>query len=276
MRSEDRHSRASGNPVSPGRRQFLLGIAKQAGIAAVGGLAWGGYLGGRQAYPLALRPPGAVEEKRFQALCTKCGLCAAACPYHALIIAKPGDGRPVGTPYFVMRESPCRMCQDIPCAAACPTGAIDRRLVSGPGGDGKANLEINRARIGLAVTDRETCIAYWGIQCDACYRTCPVIDRAISVEYIRNDRTGKHAILGPVVHSEHCTGCGMCEHACVTKKASIFVLPRQFATGESSEHYLRGWKTEDEQRIVEAPEETRTVTPRSDKNPLEYLNREGL
>ncbi len=264
------------NADSKGRRQFLIDAGRGIAITAVGGLVWAGYLGGREAYPLALRPPGAVEEKRFLAACTKCGLCAAACPYRALVIARPGDGRPIGTPYFVMRESPCRMCQDIPCAAACPTGALDRSLVSGRDGDGKAIFDINKARIGLAVIDRETCIAYWGIQCDACYRTCPVIDRAVTIEYARNDRTGKHAILGPVVHSEHCTGCGMCERACVTKKASIFVLPRQLAMGQSSERYLRGWKVEDEQRIIDAPEETRTVTPRSEKSALDYLNREGF
>jgi ferredoxin-type protein NapG len=103
-----------------------------------------------------------------------------------------------------------------------------------------------------------------------------LIDRAITVEYARNDRTGKHALLGPVVHSEHCTGCGMCEHACVTKKASIFVLPRALALGESSDRYVRGWDAKDEQRIGEAPEETRTVTPRSSTSPADYLNREDL
>jgi len=144
--------------------------------------------------------------------------------------------------------------------------------------DGKEGRvpDINMARIGIAVIDRETCIASWGIQCDACYRTCPLIDKAITVEYARNDRTGKHAILAPVVHSEHCTGCGMCEHACVSKKASVFVLPRRLALGEPGDRYVRGWKREDEKRLEEAPEETRTVTPRSEKSALDYLNREGF
>ncbi|MHB8845365.1 MAG: ferredoxin-type protein NapG [Nitrospirota bacterium] len=255
------------------RREFLLGLAKSAGAAAVGGLVWAGFLDGKKAYPTVLRPPGAVEEKKFLAACTKCGLCVSACPYEALILARPGDGRPIGTPYFVMRDRPCRMCRDIPCAAKCPTGALDTALV-GDGGTGKAVLDINKARIGLAVIDRETCIAYWGIQCDACYRACPLIDKAISVDPVRNDRTGKHAILGPVVHSSHCTGCGMCERACVTKKASIFVLPRQLAMGESSDRYVRGWDAGDEKRIEEAPEDTRTVTPMSEKSPMDYLNRE--
>jgi ferredoxin-type protein NapG len=263
-------------PKGQDRREFLLGLARSAGAAAMGGLVWSGYLEEKKADALVLRPPGAMREKRFLAACTKCGLCVTACPYKAITLAKPGDGRPVGTPYFLMRERPCRMCTDIPCTAACPTGALDFGLVSDQGPDGGFRSNINKARIGLAVIDRETCIAYWGIQCDACYRTCPLIDKAITVEYARNDRTGKHAILGPVVHSDHCTGCGMCEHACVTKKASIFVLPRTLAMGESSDRYIRGWEEQDEKQIEGAPEDTSTVTPRSSKSPADYLNREGF
>jgi ferredoxin-type protein NapG len=258
------------------RREFLLNLAKKAGMTAMGGLVWAGYVDGKKSSPTILRPPGAVQEERLLAVCTKCGLCVAACPYQAIGLARPGDGRSVGTPYLVMRDQPCRMCTDVPCATACPTGALEPGLVSEQGPDNRPRLNINKARIGLAVIDRETCVAYWGIQCDACYRTCPLIDRAITVEYARNDRTGKHALLGPVVHSEHCTGCGMCEHACVTKKASIFVLPRTLALGESSDRYVRGWDAKDEQRIGEAPEETRTVTPRSSTSPADYLNREDL
>lgn len=257
------------------RRQFLIDAGRGLGIAAVGGLVWAGFLDGKKSSATVLRPPGAVSEERFLAACTKCGLCVSACPYQALVLAKPGDGRPIGTPYFVMREHPCRMCRDIPCAAKCPTGALDIGLVSDHDTGGTVP-NINKARIGLAVIDRETCIAYWGIQCDACYRACPVIDKAITVDPVRNDRTGKHAILAPVVHSGHCTGCGMCERACVTKKASIFVLPRQLAMGESSDRYVRGWDADDEKRIGETPEDTRTVTPRSEKSPTDYLNREDF
>lgn len=260
----------------PERRRFLIGAVKGIGAAAVGGLVWNGFLDGKKAYPFVLRPPGAVTEEKFLAKCTKCGICIEACPYKALILARPGDERPVGTPYFAMRENPCRMCKDIPCAAACPTGALDLSLVSGKDEQGRTKPDINLARIGLAVIDRETCVAYWGIQCDACYRSCPVMDKAIKVEYLRNERTGKHAILAPVVHSDHCTGCGMCEKACVTEKASIFVLPRHIAMGESSARYIKGWDSSDEQRMGELPEETKTVTPRSQKNPLDYLNKGGF
>jgi ferredoxin-type protein NapG len=180
----------------------------------------------------------------------------------------------VGTPYFVARENPCRMCRDIPCVPACPTGALDASLVSEQSEPGGVVMNVNRARMGLAVIDRDTCIAYWGIQCDACYRTCPLIDRAITVDYIRNDRTGKHTIAAPVVHSDQCTGCGMCERACVTKKASIFVLPRTISMGESDVRYLRGWDATDEKRLRDAPAETTTETPRSKRDPLDYLNEE--
>jgi ferredoxin-type protein NapG len=171
-----------GSEKMPERRQFLTDLLRGAGAAAVGGLAWAGFLDGKKAYPTVLRPPGAVKEEKFLVLCTKCGLCAEACPYKALVIAKPGDERPVGTPYFIMRENPCKMCRDIPCAVACPTGALDSSLMRDKDEQGRDKLNINLAKIGLAVIDRETCIAYWGIQCDACYRVCPVIDKALTVE----------------------------------------------------------------------------------------------
>jgi len=265
-----------GEEKMPERRRFLAGMLKSLGAATVGGIAWTGFLDGKKAYPIILRPPGAVPEQDFLAKCTKCGLCVEACPFKALVLARPGDERPIGTPYFKMRENPCRMCRDIPCAAACPTGALDLSLVSDKDEGGKGKLNINRAKIGLAVIDRETCIAYWGIQCDACYRSCPVMDKAMTVEYTRNERTGKHAILAPVVHSDHCTGCGMCERACINQKASIFVLPGELVMGESSARYVRGWDSADEERMHELPEETETVTPRSQKKALDYLNKGDL
>ncbi len=262
-----------GNEEMSGRRKFLIETVRGLGFAVTGGLVWSGFIEGKKAYPFILRPPGAAPEESFLVRCTKCGMCVEACPYDALILASPGDERPVGTPYFTPREKPCYMCKDIPCVKACPTGALDKSLVSEKDGHGKAKLNINLAKIGMAVIDRENCIAYWGIQCDACYRVCPLIDKAITVEYTRNERTGKHAILAPVVHSDACTGCGLCERACVTKKASIFVLPRRVAMGESSERYIRGWDIKDEQRLEEVSPETKTVTPRSSKDPLEYLNK---
>jgi ferredoxin-type protein NapG len=181
-----------------GRRQLLMNLFKGFGLTAIGGAMWGGHVHRAKASPLILRPPGALAEKHFLAKCTKCGICVEDCPYESLILAKPGDKRPVGTPYFIPRQRPCYMCKDIPCTTGCPTGALERLQVSDRDEKGETRLNINRARIGIAVIDRETCIAYWGMQCDVCYRSCPLIDEAIKVEFTRNERTGKHAFLAPV------------------------------------------------------------------------------
>jgi ferredoxin-type protein NapG len=249
---------------------------KSLGLAGIGGVLWGGHVANSKASPPVLRPPAALPEEQFQAKCIKCGLCVEACPYDALVLAAPGDGRPLGTPYFLPREKPCRMCRDVPCTAACPTGALDPALVKETDAGGAGRFEIDRARMGLAVIDRETCIAYWGIQCDACYRACPLLDKAITIDYARNDRTGKHAFMAPLVHSDACTGCGMCEHACVTKKAAIFVLPREIAMGKSDVRYIKGWDTRDEQRMKDIPADITTTTKRSEKAPLDYLNEQDM
>lgn len=253
---------------------------KSLGLAATGGLVWSEFIVEGKAAHLTLRPPGALPEERFIAACTKCGMCVEACPYDALMLAAPGDRRPAGTPYFVPRTVPCYMCSDIPCVPACPSGALDKTLVSERDSSGGLHLNVNMSRMGLAVLDRETCIAYSGIQCDACYRACPLIDRAITVEYTRIERTGKHAMLAPVVHSGFCTGCGLCEKACVTQKASIFVLPREIAMGSSSLRYVKGWDSRDEERLKDVQEDVQedvtTVTPRSTEKPVDYLNREDF
>jgi ferredoxin-type protein NapG len=165
--------------------------------------------------------------------CVRCGLCVRDCPYDTLKLAELGDGVATGTPYFHARTIPCEMCEDIPCVVACPTGALDRELT-----------DIEQARMGLAVLiDQETCLNFLGLRCDVCYRVCPVIDKAITLESIHNPRSDRHAMLLPTVHSDHCTGCGKCEQACVLPgEAAIKVLPIRLAQGSRAEHYLRGWE----------------------------------
>jgi hypothetical protein len=46
--------------------------------------------------------------------------------------------------------------------------------------------------------------------------------------------------------------------------------------GESSARYVREWESGDEERIEGLPDETETVTPRSEKKALDYLNRGDL
>jgi len=245
------------------RRAFLARLARGAAAAAVGGVVWGGFLQEAKTNPLVLRPPGALLENDFLGACIRCGQCVTACPYDTLELATPGSGSPTGTPTLTPRETPCYLCTDIPCAVACPTGALDMALVTGA--DGK--LDVNRTRIGLAVMDYENCIAAWGLRCDACYRACPLLDKAIILEHTRNERTGRHAVLLPRVQAEACTGCGLCERACVVEKAAIFVLPREVALGAVGNDYVKGWEPGDESRIDDnAPRDE------LDSNPLDYLN----
>ncbi|MCG8354135.1 MAG: ferredoxin-type protein NapG, partial [Kiloniellales bacterium] len=210
------------------RRRFLASLARTACGVGGAGLLLGLYAAQNESLPAtALRPPGALTGGDFLGACVRCGLCVRDCPYDTLRLASLGDPVATGTPYFVARQVPCEMCEDIPCVAACPTGALDPALT-----------DIDEARMGLAVlVGHETCLNYLGLRCDVCHRVCPLIDQAITLERQHNERTGAHARFIPIVHSEHCTGCGKCERSCVLEEAAIKVLPREIATGELGQHY---------------------------------------
>ncbi|NOQ31941.1 MAG: ferredoxin-type protein NapG [Helicobacteraceae bacterium] len=251
------------------RRKFLLNMARGVGIATLGGFIWSAQVDAVTASKLMLRPPGALPEADFLKTCIKCGLCVEACPFDTLLLAKPGEDKPLGTPYFTPRTVPCYMCTDIPCVPICPTGALNEESVTTDG-----VLDINSADMGLAIIDHESCIAFWGIQCDACYRACPLLGEAITIEYAKNERTGKHAFMKPVVQGDVCTGCGLCERACVTEKASIFVLPREVAQGKAGDYYIKGWDKNDEKRLENA-KAIKTKTKLSEKSALDSLNDVG-
>ncbi|MHB8808555.1 MAG: ferredoxin-type protein NapG [Desulfobulbaceae bacterium] len=217
----------------PSRRQFFaetMTAAAGALVLAAGLLTFQRASRALPAY--AVRPPGALPEELFLGACLRCGQCVRACPYDALRLARLGDEVPTGTPYFIARENPCRMCEDIPCLKACPSGALSRDLTT-----------IYAARMGLAVLlDHENCLNHLGLRCDVCYRTCPLLDQAITLEVQVNQRSGVHTLFLPVVHSKHCTGCGKCENACVLENAAIKVLPLAQARGELGRHYRLGWE----------------------------------
>jgi len=253
-------------PISE-RRRFFLTVARATGLAILGGLTWSAYVDEVKATSLILRPPAALDEEDFLAACIKCGMCVEACPFDTLKLARPGDNKPLGTPYFEPRKIPCYMCVDIPCVPVCPTNALNIRKVQNI----EKELDINRAQMGVAVVDDSSCIAFWGIQCDACYRACPLLGKAITIEYTKNERTGKHAFLKPIVHPDICTGCGLCEKACVTEKAAIFVLPRKVALGKVGDYYVKGWDKKDEQRIENATSHT-TQTQINKKSAIDSLN----
>lgn len=183
------------------RRDLCCGMGLGLGALA----AWAGGLRHVAHAAGPLRPPGAGSEPDFLAACIRCGLCVQACPYGTL--RRDGTagvlGLASGAPSFDARANPCRLCKDAPelrCIAACPTGA----LVPTP---------VPELRIGLAAIDRDTCLAYNGVTCRACWHACPFPDRALRYD----------ALLRPIVDAAACIGCGLCEHACLTEPAAIVV-----------------------------------------------------
>ena len=255
------------------RRDALKTMFRGAGLLGLGGAVWGSTAVKLKASELTLRPPAAIDEKDFVKACIRCGTCVEACPYDTLKLATIDDHTAIGTPYFEPRKVPCYMCVDAPCVPDCPSGALNiKNIAKQKDGAKTKEPDINKAKMGVALIDQESCLAFWGIQCDACYRACPLIGEAISLEFKRNERTGKHAFLEPVVHREVCTGCGMCEHACITEKPAIFILPSRVATGKVGEHYVKGWDKNDEKRLENLEtEENKKSSPEDILNDWEGL-----
>ena len=215
------------------RRQFLGNLLRTACGVGILGMGLGMYSKTVSSLPaMAIRPPGAIPEDEFLGACIRCGLCVRDCPYDILKLGQLGDDVAAGTPYFTARTGPCEMCVDIPCVPVCPTNALDHDLT-----------DINDARMGLAVlVDQETCIAFLGLRCEVCFNICPIRGDAITLDYQHNTRSGKHALFIPVVHSDACTGCGLCEKACILEEAAIKVFPMHLAKGELGRHYRIGWE----------------------------------
>jgi ferredoxin-type protein NapG len=146
------------------------------------------------------RPPGAAPEIAFLASCTRCGDCIDVCPVRAIITAPPAAGLAAGTPIIDPGIQACVVCQDMPCAHACETGALV------PPADGWGSV-----RMGVLELDPERCITFRGVSCGVCARACPVGERALALD------AGGHPVLKP----EGCVGCGVCVTACVTSPSSL-------------------------------------------------------
>ena len=154
----------------------------------------------RMVHQKYFRPPGALPEVAFLTACTRCGACAPVCPADAIAMLPPRAGLAAGTPHLEPALQPCTVCADMPCAAACPTGALT--LPEG-GWDGY--------RIGALEFVPERCVTYQGTACRVCADACPVGEAALTI-----DETGH-----PVLKQEGCVGCGVCVRACITSPSSF-------------------------------------------------------
>ena len=176
----------------PGRRAALatLGAAAAVSVLAVGKAAL--------ALPerTVVRPPGALPEPLFKALCVRCGKCAQVCPLESIMLE-------AGLPYLNLRESACDMCRL--CPPVCPTGAL--------------TLEPEEPiAMGTAVVDPELCWAWNGQICRSCYAICPLQGKALLLE---STGVNQRPVIDPAV----CTGCGLCEHTCPVDPSAIYVKP---------------------------------------------------
>jgi MauM/NapG family ferredoxin protein len=157
-----------------------------------------------------IRPPGAIPEEKFLALCISCGACMKVCPTNAIQPCMTGDGfHRIYTPKIVPRIGGCEeKCHA--CGYACPTGAI-RKL---------PYEEKSFAKIGTAVVDRHRCLAWeQNKECLVCDEVCPY--NAITARIVETT-TGPFKV--PVVNEDLCLGCGMCEQHCpITDEAAITI-----------------------------------------------------
>ncbi|MCL2883238.1 MAG: 4Fe-4S dicluster domain-containing protein, partial [Coriobacteriia bacterium] len=159
-----------------------------------------------------LRPPGAQSEDDFIARCVSCGKCVLACPYAAIQTATIATGRSAGTPYIDARRKACRMCEGFPCVAACPTGAL-RDITT------RADV-----RMGTAVINEDLCVVFTNAnRCEVCYRVCPLIDQAISIDYRKREGDIHHVLFAPVINVDKCTGCGICVERCVISQPDVAI-----------------------------------------------------
>jgi MauM/NapG family ferredoxin protein len=149
------------------------------------------------AFPL-LRPPGAVAEPAFLEACTRCGDCRSACPHDAIREAPESLRTAGGTPIIDPIAAPCQMCDDLPCLAACETGALRPEAP---------------AALGTARVQALDCLNRLSTTCSVCVERCPV--------------PGALDFVGgvPEVNEPLCTGCGICQHVCPAPNNAILMLP---------------------------------------------------
>jgi MauM/NapG family ferredoxin protein len=149
-----------------------------------------------------IRPPGSLPEKKFVDTCVRCGNCMKVCITNGLQPVMMDSGvEGLWTPQLVPEigycEYKCTLCGEV-----CPTQAIAQLPVAAK----------QKARLGLAVIDHRTCIAWDGNdECIVCEEHCPVSDKAIKVK--AEIFNGKK-IFRPSVDKGLCIGCGICQNKC--------------------------------------------------------------
>lgn len=149
-----------------------------------------------------LRPPGAIDETRFNETCHRCGECVAVCPADAIAPLVDSFGAIAGTPAIDPSISPCVVCEGLQCTHVCPSGAL------------LPVYEPHLIAMGMAEVYAPICVRTAGEVCELCVERCPLGSAAI-----RFDDDGPPTVLSG------CTGCGVCEFYCPTSPKAITIRP---------------------------------------------------
>lgn len=237
--------------IKKDRREFiqystlgLLGLVLGAGVIS------SPYL---KAQEFRLRPPGAVKEDDFLALCIKCGQCLQVCPYHSIKLADMAKGHGIGTPYIDALERGCYLCKALPCVLACPSGALDHHTEKTVDVEmGIAVLKFSNKCIGISkepvnqkaidriyahphTNEQEVDVLkkldqFNGEQCTICADMCPLPNAFTAIGMVDDNLNGgkRPEIMGG------CVGCGVCAELCPT--SALTIEPR--LTHE--DYYIKG------------------------------------
>ena len=145
--------------------------------------------------------------------CIGCYACRTACQRQNDLLPDESfirfEEREVGKyPNVTVEHIPlqCMHCEDAPCAAVCPTAALEL-----PASYTVGNPETGETGdiiIGTAEIDPRTCLAYRMTGCRDCYDACNY--SAIELK----DEGGANPI--PYVVEDKCNGCGACQAACLS------------------------------------------------------------
>ena len=169
--------------VDPGRRGFLRGkFLTREGREDVR----------RQVQLLGPLPPALSPGLVQRNPCEDCDCpCLHACE-PAIIHLHPPGHRFRGIPFLSFESGTCTFCNA--CVEACP---LEHNQPEGP------------TRLGTALLDRQSCMAWNGVICLSCQSACDY--RAVTM-----DPRGR-----PLIQTEACTGCGACVRVCPAKAIRI-------------------------------------------------------